>query len=537
MKYKKMVVDIPTERVSFKKAADGAKYVYYHLRYYRNEKGTPTREEISIGKTSLEEPGKMYPNTNYFNYFEAPTEAAEEVHPQEIVSAGSTTFLSFLAEQLSLVQILKQVFGSLAYPILTLAYYMICEGNVMMYLDDFYETHVDAYESDLSSHRLTDVYEQITSSKRDLFFSLWRQHLQAETDVVAYDVTSISTQAKDIPMAEKGYNRDGDFLPQLNIGMFYSQTQSLPIGYTLYHGSLLDKTYFSQLVVYAEHLGLKSIIFVLDRGFLTKDHLQTTLKDFKFILALPASQRVYRQFLLTHAPTMKQVAHYSFQTGVYGVQSPLVVEDTQLIGCAYYDASKYAEEEQTIYQSIHEKEALYAQQVNRKQRAKRDTYYDLTMDQGTLTDYVLNQDRVQESLDIAGMFGLVTNLESLAADEVLTIYRRRNTIETAFDALKNELDFGRFKTHHQQSTQGKFFIGFIALILQAHIQRQSDSELRKKKPTIKGLIKELDKVYRVKWNDRYSLFAPLTKKQKEILGHFEIDLDVFEAKIIKNSEK
>lgn len=534
MAYKKILVDIPTERVSFKKAPNGARYVYYHLRYYRNDKGTPTRKEVSIGKTSTEQEGKMYPNETYFEYFEsAPNVSVQEI-PNGILQAGSTAFLAHLAEDLDLSQILESVFGSLTSQILSLANYMISQGNVMMYLENFYQTHYNPYDTSLSSRHLSEIYDQITPEKRDEFFTLWQEHLQVDGDYVAYDVTSISTHAKDIPMAEKGYNRDGERLPQLNVGMFYSQTQTLPLGYVIYHGSIVDKSYFANLVQYATHLGLERVIFVLDRGFLTKEHLQETLKDLNYILAFPSSQKTYSDFLLEHAPSIKNLDNYSFDVDVYCGQSPIMIEDTVLTGFAYYDSSKSADGEQAIYQAIREKKETYQSQLDRKKRKQTDPYYDLQVEGGALTNYTLNNQRVQEKLDLAGMFGLVTNIVDIPADEALKIYRRRDTIEKAFDSLKNDLDFGRFKTHSTQSTQGKFFIGFIALILQAEIQRKSTHELRKKVPTIKSLILELDKIQRVIWNDQATLFAPLTKKQKDILGHFEIDPDVFEEKIVKN---
>ncbi len=47
-------------------------------------------------------------------------------------------------------------------------------------------------------------------------------------EYVAYDVTSISTQAHGVEEAEWGYNRDKERLPQVNFGMYYGEESRLP---------------------------------------------------------------------------------------------------------------------------------------------------------------------------------------------------------------------------------------------------------------------------------------------------------------------
>ena len=44
-------------------------YIHYTIRAFRNEKGQPTNERVSIGKLDVET-GKLIPNNRYYELFE-----------------------------------------------------------------------------------------------------------------------------------------------------------------------------------------------------------------------------------------------------------------------------------------------------------------------------------------------------------------------------------------------------------------------------------------------------------------------------------
>lgn len=57
-------VALPEHGIAYKKVA-GKVYVYYVTASYRNSKGNPTCDRISIGRLD-EETGKLIPNRNYY---------------------------------------------------------------------------------------------------------------------------------------------------------------------------------------------------------------------------------------------------------------------------------------------------------------------------------------------------------------------------------------------------------------------------------------------------------------------------------------
>lgn len=91
-------------------------------------------------------------------------------------------------------------------------------------------------------------------------------------EAVAYDVTSVSTYA-DLEIAEYGYNRDHESLPQISFGLLYGSVCRLPIAYSLYSGSINDLVFFSYMMNLAEEIGASNVFYILDRGFITKANL------------------------------------------------------------------------------------------------------------------------------------------------------------------------------------------------------------------------------------------------------------------------
>ena len=101
--YKKKV-PIPPHTV---KVPNGEKiYIQYVVRAYRDEKGKPNNQRVSIGKLDSES-GLMIPNNRYYELFEG-----EMSHPMPSIvrSSGSYSVFHGLAKEMGMERIVKKVF-------------------------------------------------------------------------------------------------------------------------------------------------------------------------------------------------------------------------------------------------------------------------------------------------------------------------------------------------------------------------------------------------------------------------------------------
>ena len=86
------------------------------------------------------------------------------------------------------------------------------------------------------------------------------------------------------------------------------------------------------------------------------------------------------------------------------------------------------------------------------------------------------------------------------------------------DNLKNELDMKRLRSHSTQTAQGKIFVSFLALIVQAYLLKQLKLYMKKNNLTLHSLLLELDKMKTIQYPGSHTprLLNPLTKRQREI---------------------
>jgi transposase len=105
-------------------------------------------------------------------------------------------------------------------------------------------------------------------------------------------------------------------------------------------------------------------------------------------------------------------------------------------------------------------------------------------------------------------------------------------IEKAFDNMKNELDYHRLRTHYNETTDGKLFVGFLALILRTQLLNYLGAIPRKSRPTGTEAILELKKIKVLTFNGEGVYVSTLTAKQKKILAAIGLAPDIFERHVV-----
>jgi len=70
---------------------------------------------------------------------------------------------------------------------------------------------------------------------------------------------------------------------------------------------------------------------------------------------------------------------------------------------------------------------------------------------------------IDDAAKNCGFFCILTNTD-ISNSDVLETYRRKDTIEKGFHDLKNHIDMKRLRTHSSNTTDGKMFCTFIAMI-------------------------------------------------------------------------
>ena len=219
---------------------------------------------------------------------------------KSIVNYGDAYLFHSLVTELKLDTLLKQCFPEeeANWIILLTGYKLLYQGTLdrlasWMEISDLPNQY--PVSTCLSSQQASRVLERLgedSGERVSSFFLRWIQNYPLKGDNLLFDITSFSSQAKQIEFLEYGYNRDHELLPQINIGLLVNETLRLPLYYKLYPGSIKDISTMDNLVKELQCLTIQKITLILDRGFYSTGNLLDLLeREYDFILPLPLTAK------------------------------------------------------------------------------------------------------------------------------------------------------------------------------------------------------------------------------------------------------
>jgi hypothetical protein len=154
-------------------------------------------------------------------------------------TVGTTRVLRYLAEQCGVEKILKHVFVDIWLEILYIATYMLCEGNVMKWVNTWSERVLTNLVHEVDNDRCGELFTEIKETDRLKFFELWSKHLGE--DILDYDLSSIDCFGDNIEEAEVGRHSATKGIMQINIALLYGHKCKLPLSYEPIQGNMPDK--------------------------------------------------------------------------------------------------------------------------------------------------------------------------------------------------------------------------------------------------------------------------------------------------------
>lgn len=507
-------VEIPEHGIAYKKVS-GKTYVYYVTAAYRNSKGNPTCDRISIGKLD-EETGKLIPNRNYYEvYLKKPMPVNAGILDHGVGDVTEKVF-----RKLGVTKLLQKYFPENEQEIRTAAQYMLSEGNVMSYLDEYTQTHQTPVKGNMSNEMCSKMFAALRMEDMQLFFREWMKQ-KKQTEYVAYDVTSISSYSSKYRDLEWGYNRDKERLPQINMGMYYGEDSGLPLYYRVYPGSISDKAHLKYMVADNEFINGKRTRFVMDRGFYSKENLQyLTEGGYRFVIALPGSLKYARELIQKHGQEIVNHSEYLLGPGLpYGKSYETEALGFRMRVHLYYDPEKALRESTALYELLEAQENdLKSMKEPPDKNLHYDKYFYINRSKDGKLGYIRNYTAIDEALQHCGFFLIGETDFKKTTAEILEIYRRRDVVEKSFDSLKNELDMKRLHVHSSQTAQGKIFVAFLSLIVQSYMRKQLREHMRKNNLTMHSILLELDKMKTIQYPGSHTprLLNPLTKHQRDI---------------------
>lgn len=518
----KLMVNLPDDKGIHTKSAGakGEKYVYKYVKYYRNKDGNSRNKAKAIGKLDPAS-GKMFPNNNYFEIYNLDPMLADV----SFWDYGYSYLVLKICQDMKLWECLTKVFKSSAIDIVIMSAFMIREGNSMDGLDDWQQRNYFQDSDRLLTSQVTSrIFGSITEKQRDEFFKMWVKTASIDGSVF-YDVTSFSSYAQEMTTVERGYNRDGENLPQFNFGLFCDEHNKTPIYYNRYNGSLTDRTNLSYVLANAKAVGIESVKMVLDGGFWSEECFASLHHCCEaFTVGMPTYLKEAGKLVKEHGKDIESYANELPQRNIYSV--PV---NEKIFGIAgkvlvYYDILSHANQCGELSEKI---DRLKAELAGLKRYPKNNIgryspYFILTShEQDSGFDYKVDNDKIEKLRNAKGYFLIFSTDMQSSPDDILSHYRAKDADEKLFSQIKVDMDGGRIRTHNESTTDGKIFVTFIACVIRAYILGKLGDYLSSNSTSLKKVFNQLSNISIIDNNNKFRFSKALTKKQKQILTVFE----------------
>ena len=193
-----------------------------------------------------------------------------------------------------------------------------------------------------------------------IFFKRW-VYAREKEEYLACDITSISSYSTGIDAIEWGYNRDNENLPQINMGVIFGERTKIPVYYTVYPGSIPDKSYLDYMLRDGEEIGLKFSKFVMDKGFFSKYNLERLNKEsLRFIVSIPHHQTVPKR-IISENSGMQYDSTYSLGAGRPYAKCTTITDYGFVANVhIFFDTMKFHDESEILFSNIEKREQSLA---------------------------------------------------------------------------------------------------------------------------------------------------------------------------------
>lgn len=270
----------------------------------------------------------------------------------------------------------------------------------------------------LSPNTLSEKLRRIGSdweSQREFF-----AHLMSGSKQLVFDLSCIFSRSENLRLAEKGHNADHLYLKQINLALFFSLDRGTPAMLRPLPGSVKELKSIRFLL---DEWKLESAILVGDRG-LASYVLPKLLRERRMRFVVPLK----RNF---------KVIDYDMDLGGCFVYRDRGVNwgRERVQGRYLYlfeDVRLRAEEETT-----------FIEMVGEGKRKRKD---------------------MEEARKRFGRIAILSNIDD-DGERIYLLYKEREEVELAFDAMKNELEDDKTYLSDDDAVRGHFFVTFVSLYL------------------------------------------------------------------------
>ena len=434
-----------------KSTTNSAGAVYYHLveSYWENGKSRQ-RTLLSLGKASENKLDELAHAISKHKDFLSIIDLAKTISIEDTYILGPLLVLQRLFETSGINSALKKIANQhpkLAFDFHQLVFTMVASrflkpgSKLKIYEHWQNKLYPEMVRQNISLHQLYRCLDLLAQHKNEIETGLYwhgRDLLSMQTDVVLYDLTTLrfeSTRTDMGKLRQFGYSKEmRSDCTQVVLGLLVTP-EGIPVGFEVYPGNTFEgKTIESIIEKLRTKYHIRRFIFVGDRGLFSKKNLdalrsKSRLGEFIVGMKLGLFKKRHQEF-------------YDTQRFDW-INKDLAVYETTHEGdrCIVTWSRARAERDRKAREDILNKlvRKLAKKNITAKEFVTNKTYQRYVLGLDDNQPLRLNEKAIAEDAARDGFFGVVTNVNTMSAKDIIQNYKTLWIIEDAFGEIKGNL--------------------------------------------------------------------------------------------------
>lgn len=404
-----------------------------------------------------------------------------------------------------------------AQKIISLARYLLAtNGQSLPGIQSWQYNHPLPYEDGISEDVYHNLFVQIgiDETLQQNFFCKRCESLP-KGDALAYDSSTISTYSENQIEARYGFNKAHDGLKTIKLLTLYSIESRQPIAFTKQPGNLPDVISLVNAIKQLSALGVNTAEIVTDNGYYSESNLSELLQaGFDFITLAKTSVKWIKSEIdkqMEALDDFRSLCPYDHTTHGVSVSVMHTFEKTRKYANhksgagkgdieaftrriylnIFFNLSKQNSDKAELESDLYELKSLIEggtpiENLSPSAQEKARKFFTIKK-RGNKITAEANNKAIKEAIKYHGYFVLVSNREK-DPFECLRKYRRRETIESFFEADKQHADGTRARVWDTDTLRGRMFVQFVSLCYYEYF----NEEIRKLKKALESDINSGD---------------------------------------------
>jgi transposase len=330
----------------------------------------------------------------------------------------------------------------------------------------------------LATHK-DEIEQSLYRFKKDLF--------SIQVDVVLYDLTTLRFEStrEDLGELRKfGYSKEmRSDCTQIVFGLL-TDTDGMPLSFEVHPGNTFEGNTLDGIVDrMKKQFSVRRFIFIADRGLFSAKNLEHIRKsEGEFIVGLKIG-------VLGKAIQQEcyDIQRYHFISQDLAIWETTYGSDRCIITWSRSRAERDYRAREDILSKIRKKLTLAK---NRTRNFVSNSNYKKYLILGDHDQPILNQKAIDEQARKDGFFGIITNVTSMTAREIVFNYKQLWKIEDSFGELKGTLKSRPIFHWSDHRIIGHLMVCFLAYLCEAYVTKELrlHKEMMESKSSLKKTI-------------------------------------------------